>query len=262
MQKGRIILALSATVALGAAILATAACSGGGVSQGDYDKVKQQLQDQQTQNQQLQQQVANAPKAGASATATTAATQAAGAVIPLIGAVQKTPNPTPTPLPAGAPTPVPAVRETPPPATYTKAGDFYVYAETLATSTASTFNVASSIACTPSGVFARGQRVVFRYDIVDLSTGIRLNDKDGSTVKVVLPNGDESAGRFGQRGGGQVPGAPFMFSSNWDIPLSFPLGSIDYKIVITAKDGRTMTWKPPALVSVPLNEDTRPKVVQ
>ncbi|MBE0609937.1 MAG: hypothetical protein IH609_11180 [Dehalococcoidia bacterium] len=129
------------------------------------------------------------------------------------------------------------------------------------TTTTSKYEIAATIACTPSGAFARGQRIVFRYDIVDLSTGIRLNDKDGSKVKVVLPNGDEAAGRFGQRGGGRVPGAPFMFSSNWDIPLDFPLGGIDYKIVIEAADGRTMTWKPPALV-VEGGNDTRPKVVE
>lgn len=238
------------------ALAAGMACGGGGVSQGDYDKVNQQLQDTQAQNQQLQQQLSDAKKAP-----TAAASAAPGNIIPLLAAVKTTPAPTPTPLPAGQPTPTAAPRETPPPSTYTKAGDFYVYAETLATTTSSTLNVASNIACTPSGAFARGQRIVFRYDVVDLTTGIRLNDKDGSVVKVVLPNGDESVGRFGQRGGGKVPGAPFMFSSNWDIPADFPLGGIDYKIVITTKDGRTMTWKPPALVSKELGEDTRPKVV-
>ncbi|MEP7216868.1 MAG: hypothetical protein ABI782_11505 [Anaerolineaceae bacterium] len=262
MRTRRTILTLCTSVALGAALLVTTACSGSDVSQGDLDKVQQQLKDQQNQNQQLQQQLANAPKTAASTTPAASPSASTNAVTVLIGAVKKAAAPTATPLPAGAVAPTAAPRETPPPSTYTKAGEFYVYAETLATTTTSKYEVASSIACTPSGAFARGQRIVFRYDIVDLSTGIRLNDKDGSVVKVVLPNGDESTGRFGQRGGGQVPGAPFMFSSNWDIPLDFPLGSVDYKIVITAKDGRTMTWKPPALVSEPLKEDTRPKVVQ
>jgi hypothetical protein len=233
-------------------------CGDSGVSQGEFDKVQQDLKDQQAQNEQLKAQggVAQTTPAAGAATAPSGVTL-------LTGAVKKAPNPTATPLPAGAVAPTAAPRETPPPSTYTKAGDFYVYVETLATTTTSKYEIASTIACTPSGAFARGQRIVFRYDIVDLSTGIRLNDKDGSVVKVVLPNGDEAAGRFGQRGGGSVPGAPFMFSSNWDIPLDYALGGIDYKIVITAKDGRTMTWKPPALVSTaPGGNDTRPKVVQ
>jgi hypothetical protein len=256
MNRG-IIYRLGAIAALSAGIALAVACGGDGVSKGDYDKVKAELQDKEDANQKLQQQVADAQKK----TPAAADKPATAAEKLLIGAVSVTPRPTATPVPAGTtPAPAPA-RETPPASTYQKAGDFYVYAETLVTTTASKYNVASTIACTPSGAFARGQRIVFRYDVVDLSTGIRLNDKDGSTVKVVLPNGDESAGRFGQRGGGQVPGAPFMWSSNWDIPLDFPLGGVDYKIVITAKDGRTMTWKPPALVAAGGN-DTRPKVVQ
>ncbi len=254
MFRRGIIYRLGALGVVGAGLLLSAACGGDGVSKSDYDKVNQQLTDTQAQNQQLQQQVADAKKSP-----TAAATTAASGVIPLIGAVKKTPAPTATPLPAGQPTPTAAPRDTPPASTYTKAGDFYVYAETLVTETTSKYNVAGTIACTPSGAFARGQRVVWRYDVVDLTTGIRLNDKDGSTVKVVLPNGDESVGRFSQRGGGRTPGAPFMFSSNWDIPLDFPLGGIDYKIVITTKDGRTFTWKPPALVSSTI--DTRPRVI-
>ena len=258
-MRGRKTFYRISSLGLFAAVLAGgAACGGDDISKSDYDKVQQQVQDLQTQ---LQQQAAGATKT-TTAGATASPSAAAGGVAVLIGAVKKAAAPTPTPLPAGATAPPAAPRETPPASTYTKAGDFYVYAETLVTTSTSKYEVASTISCTPSGAFARGQRIVFRYDVVDLSTGIRLNDKDGSTVKVVLPNGDESAGRFGQRGGGQVPGAPFMFSSNWDIPLDYPLGGIDYKIVITAKDGRTMTWKPPALISKELGEDTRPNVVQ
>jgi hypothetical protein len=252
--------AVTGIVAVGG--LVAVACGGGGVSQSEFDRVQQERNDLQAQNEQLKAQGGASQTTPAAGTTPAAnATAAPGGITLLIGAVKKAAAPTPTPLPPGAVAPTAAPRETPPPSTYQKAGDFYVYVETLATTTTSKYEVASSIACTPSGAFARGQRIVFRYDIVDLSTGIRLNDKDGSVVKVVLPNGDESTGRFGQRGGGSVPGAPFMFSSNWDIPLDYALGGIDYKIVITAKDGRTMTWKPPALVAAGGN-DTRPKVVQ
>jgi len=249
MRRG-IIYRLGALGALSAGLALAIACGGDDVSQSDYDKVKTELADKDQANQQLQQQLADAQKKPPAATDKA-----------LIAAVSVTPRPTATPLPAGTTPPPAAARETPPPSTYLKAGDFYVYAETLVTTTASKYNVAANIACTPSGAFQRGQRIVFRFDIVDLSTGIRLNDKAGPTAKGVLPNGDESVGRFSQRGGGSVPGAPFMFSSNWDIPLDFPLGGVDYKIVITAKDGRTMTWKPPALFAAGGN-DTRPKVVQ
>ncbi len=240
-------LRLSALVMMGATFAISVACSGGGVSDSDYKKVQQQLKDQQAANQQLQAQAKASPSAAVGG----------GGLISAVKVTPNTPAPTPTP---GGPTPTPA----PPKATagpeYYQPVPYAVYVETIATATASKYNVASNIACTPSGVFARGQRIVYRYEVIDTSTGKRLTAADGATLKVVEPNGDEALGSFGQRGGGKVPDAPFMWSSNWDIPLDFALGAVDYKIVITPKSGQAFTWKPPALIAGEL--DTRPKVVQ
>lgn len=241
-------LRLGALAMMGATLAISAACSSGGVSDADYKKVQQQLQDAQAANQQLQAQTKASPGAAAG-----------GGLISSVKVTPNTPAPTPTP---GGPTPTPA----PPKATagpeYYQSVPYAVYVETLATTTASKYNVASSIACTPSGVFARGQRIVFRFEVIDTSTGKRLTSADGATLKIVAPNGDEGVASFSQRGGGKVPDAPFMWSATWDIPLDFALGAVDYKIVITPKGGQSYTWKPPALISAALSEDTRPKVVQ
>jgi hypothetical protein len=245
-------LRLGALAMMGATLAISAACSSGGVSDADYKKVQQQLQDAQSQNQQLQAQ------AGAAKASPSAGAGGAG----LISSVKVTPNtPAPTPTPGG-PTPTPAPPKATPGPEYYQSQPYAVYVETIATTTASKYNVASSIACTPSGVFARGQRIVFRIQITDTSTGKLLTDKDGAQVKVVAPNGDESLASFSQRGGGKVPDAPFMWAGTWDIPTDFALGAVDYKIVITPKSGQAFTWKPPALISAALGEDTRPKVVQ
>lgn len=264
MRHGRTILGLCTALAFGAALLATAACSSGDVSQADYDKVKQQLQDQQTQAQQLKQQLANAPATAsaspAAANAAASAPASSGGITWLLGAKQ-VPHPSPAPtLAPGVPTPTPAPKPTPPATLYDKL-PFVVYMETLATTHQSGMDIAASAACTPSGRFVRGQRIVFRYEVVDTSTGKRLTDKDGAKLKIVFPNGDEANGSFSQRGGGKSPDAPFMWSSNWDIPKDFPLGGIDYKLVVTTKDGTSFTWAPPALVDKNLQEDTRPTVV-
>lgn len=251
-------------------VLGATACGDDGVSKNDYTKVQQQLQDQQTQNQQLQAQLTSAQKGGQAANAGTpaaGATKAASAASTdmtlLIGA-HKVPKATPPPSPTATPPGyVAPAKPTPPPSTYQSVGPFAVYVETLATTHQSDFDIAANIACSPSGVFMRGQRIVWRYEVIDTSTGMRITDKDaGATLKVVLPGGVEVPGRWGQRGGGQAPDAPWMWSSNWDIPLDYPLGAIDYHIVITTKDGRSMTWAPPALIAKNLDEDTRPKVVQ
>ena len=253
---------LGAAIGLGAALIGAAACSGGDVSQGDFDKVKQQLQEQETQNQQLQQQLANAPKAGATTAATGSATPAAasGGVTWLLGA-KKMPPVTPPPTPAPGTTPAPAKpKPTPPPSLY-ESVPYAVYMETLATTHQSGMDIAASVACTPSGLFVRGQRIVFRYEVIDTSTGKRITDKDGAKLKIVMPNGDEANGSFSQRGGGSAPDAPFMWSSNWDIPKDFPLGAIDFKLVITPANGKAYTWAPPALSNKTTKMDTRPVVV-
>lgn len=267
MRRRGIILRLGAGVAMTAGILGGLACSGGDVNQGDYDKVKQQLQDQQTQNQQLQQQLANAPKANATnvaanagASSTAKAADSAG-VTWLLGTKKvapATPAPSPTPTPPGYVAPPKA---TPPPAYYDQQ-PYFVYAEVLQASRASNFDVQSTSGCTPASLFTRGQRIVWRYDIMDGTTGKRITDKDGAKVKIVLPNNVEVAGTFSQRGGGKVAGAPFMWSSNWDIPVDYPLGGIDYKVVITTKDGNSFTWTPPSVVAPDGGSDTRPRVMQ
>lgn len=245
-------LRLGALAMMGATLAISAACSSGGVSDADYKKVQQQLQDAQSANQQLQAQ-------GGAAKASPAAGAAGAGLIQAVKVTPNTPAPTPTP---GGPTPTPAPPKATPGPEYYQSQPYAVYVETIATTTASKYNVASSLACTPSGVFARGQRIVFRFQVTDTSTGKLLTDKDGAQLKIVAPNGDESVASFSQRGGGKVPDAPFMWSGTWDIPLDFALGAVDYKIVITPKGGQAFSWKPPALISAALGEDTRPKVVQ
>jgi hypothetical protein len=46
----------------------------------------------------------------------------------------------------------------------------------------STFGLASTVSCTPNSVFKRGMRLVWRFEIVDVSTGKRVTDQDGATV--------------------------------------------------------------------------------
>src|SRR3972149_6592392 len=145
-------LRLAALGAFGVVLALGVACASG-VPKADYDKVQQQLKDKSTESQQLQEKLTAAQKA-----APAASPAGATAVKTLIGAVKKTPAPAPTPLPAGAEPPPAPPRDTPPAAYYQKVGDYFVYAETLATTTASKYNIASDIACTPSGVFQRGQK--------------------------------------------------------------------------------------------------------
>ena len=270
--------ALASLIVLAIALVMSS-CSPGGVSQADIDAAKQQLQAQQQKNTQLQQQLSDlqaqqttkdkavadaqataaaAVKSAASApTAAPAPTRAAGGVTMVMGVLKPTPAPPP---PTAVPGATAKPREPPPASLYDNVGPYYVYVEVLATTSVSKFGLASNVACTSSGVFVRGQKMVFRYEVIDLATVKRITDKDtGVSTSIHLPTGDDIAGRFSQRGGWNVPGAPWMFSAAWDIPTDYPLGGVDYTINIKSADGKVTTWKPPYVIAT--GEDSRPKIV-
>jgi hypothetical protein len=264
-----------------AAALIVAGCAPSGVSQADIDAAKQQLQAQQQKNTELQKQLSDAQaqaaakdKAVTDAQATAAAVVKAAGSAPtaapagassgaqmLLGVFKPTPAPPPPPAPTAVPGSTPAPKEAPPASIYEKAGPYFVYVEVLATTSVSKFGYASTVSCTSSSVFKRGQKMVFRFEVLDTATGKRLTDKDSNyKVTVKFPNGDEPVARFSQRGGGSVPGAPWMFSAAWDVPTDYPLGGVDYTINIQAPDGKLTAWKAPYVIDP--REDARPKIVE
>lgn len=151
-----------------------------------------------------------------------------------------TPAPTATPLPAGA-TPAP------PPARPAYLGErvpFTYYVETLATTRVSKYGVAATVNCLNTNVFKRGQRIVYRFEVFDMSTVKRVTDQEAASVKVKMPHGEELVARYSARGGT----GPWMWNTTWDIPLDYPLGGLDYEILVVTKDSRSHSWKQPALV--------------
>jgi len=42
-----------------------------------------------------------------------------------------------------------------------------------------------------------------------------------------------------------LPDSAWMWDASWDIPLDYPVGSFDYSISVTMKDGRTAMFTPP-----------------
>lgn len=150
------------------------------------------------------------------------------------------------PPPAARPAGAPAAPQVTPASYYEPVGPFYFYVETLASANATKYGLASTVACVQSGVFKRGMRVVFRFEILDTSTGKRITDKDGAAIKVRLPHAEEMTARWSVRGGANaLPDSAWMWVVPWEIPPDYPLGTLDYSILITAKDGRTAAFIPP-----------------
>jgi hypothetical protein len=143
---------------------------------------------------------------------------------------------------SGAPRP----QFTTPPSYYEPVGPFFFYVETLTSTGPSNYGFTPTVPCTQTGVFKRGMRMVVRFEVLDTSTGKRVTDKDGATLKLRLPHGGEVPARWAIRGGAAaMPDSHWMWDTSWDIPPDYPLGSFDYSILVTAKDGRTATFTPP-----------------
>ena len=150
----------------------------------------------------------------------------------------------PPPPPASKPPPRPP--QTTPASYYEPVGPFFFYVETLTSTGPSRYGFTPSQPCVQSGVFKRGMRMVFRFEVLDVATGKRVTDKDGATLKVVLPHGEEVPARWAIRGSvAAMPDSAWMWDSSWDIPPDYPVGSFDYRIVVAARDGRTVTFTPP-----------------
>jgi hypothetical protein len=157
----------------------------------------------------------------------------------VLGVNQGAPPPPPSKPPPRSPHTTPA-------SYYEPVGPFFFYVETLTSTGPSRYGLTPTVPCTQSGVFKRGMRIVVRFEVLDTSSGKRVTDKDGATLKLVLPHGEEIPARWAIRGSAAaMPDSAWMWDSSWDIPPDYPIGSFDYRIVVAAKDGRTATFTPP-----------------
>jgi hypothetical protein len=183
------------------------------------------------------------------------APQQASDVTLLIGA-QKLP-----PAPPAAPGAAPKQKLTTPAHYYEPVGPFFFYVETLtANVNPNKYGFAPTVPCIQSGVFKRGMRIVFRFEVLDTSTGKRVTDKDGATVRVRLPHGEDVAARWAIRGSvAALPDSAWMWDASWDIPPDYPVGSLDYRIEVSLKDGRKGTFSPP--IQKTPTSDTRVRII-
>jgi len=206
-------------------LLLAVACTGG-VSQSDYDAVKQQLADQEKKTADVQQELSKQAAAPKSAP-------------PVIGSIPNAPpRATPTPTPAGfvAPPPPPLV-----------APDVKALFLDVNTTTAgqgeSKYNVDADKLCATTSVFRRGMHIVWLMEAYEASTGKELQTPDVKTAVLKLPNGDTANFRYGRHGA--TADSPWFWSAAWDVPPDYPLGVLDYEVTVTSvadKQGSFKVW--------------------
>ncbi len=231
MQR-KISVKLAGVVALLGVALALGACSSG-PSQADYDALKKQLSDAQTQNTSLQQQLQAAQA------------KAANQVV-ILGAV---PNAPPPANPPSAPPPAPPVPDSvKAPVAYS----FYVDTVTAAPGESQS-HVDPTVACAQTNIFKRGMRIVWRFTVTDDTTGRRITSDDVDSAVVHLATGQDVKATFEPAGPPNVPDSWFWHAA-WDVPMDYPLGTVNFTIDVKTKSGQTATFKqlpvPPAELTI------------
>ena len=241
----------------GSFVLLAMSC-GGGASQKELDAAKAQVLEKDKEIAALQAKQAGgatqaSPSPAAAALKFPQYPGAPPASIPILGAYgnapPRAPAATATPLPAGAtapppPTPVPAPAVTVP---------LYAHIDTVTPGLGeSKYNVDPNLSCVKTGLFVRGQHIVWRMEVVETSTG-KILTGDDATAKLKLPNGEEVTMRYGRHGNPAVADAlaSWFWTATWDVPMDYPFGTLDYKVTVTTKSGKEMTFGDPLTVRTP-----------
>jgi hypothetical protein len=126
-----------------------------------------------------------------------------------------------------------------------------MYMEVLVGGGPSTYGLFAAPGCVLDGVFKRGMKLVWRFEVYDMASGLRVTDREGAQVAIMLPDGTTMPARFEQRGepGRVAPDAPWTWVAAWNIPLDQTLGPVDYAVVVTTPDGRSGTLQPSTMGS-------------
>jgi plastocyanin len=104
-------------------------------------------------------------------------------------------------------------------------------------------DLVSNIGCLDISAAHRGELIVFRNRIVDPKTGKDMVVADLKSVTTILPDGQKFTETFGGHPGGGTP-TDYFWSYAWEVPLTYPMGTLGYQVVATANDGRTGTFSP------------------
>jgi hypothetical protein len=125
-----------------------------------------------------------------------------------------------------------------------------MYMEVLTAGGPSAAGLVASPGCVLDGVYKRGMKLIWRFEVYDQASGMRVTDRDGSYAEMLLPDGSVIPAEFHWRGGPNAPpDAPWTWVAAWDIPVDYPLGTVDYAVTVTTPDGRTGTLRPSRLGS-------------
>lgn len=123
-----------------------------------------------------------------------------------------------------------------------KTRELLLYVDTVTASPGeSKYGVSYPKRCTQLNLMRRGEGIVFRMWAVDTATGKVLEDTDLKYAYVKIPGVQNLKMRYSPHG--RDPDAPWFWAIRWDVPPEYPLGLVDFRVVVRTKKTATTRSK-------------------
>jgi hypothetical protein len=104
----------------------------------------------------------------------------------------------------------------------------------------------ANTACTRTNFFPRKERIVWHITAVDTKTGDVIEAEDVKYAYLKIPGLPNLKLKYGPHGRDPAT-APWNWYYGWDVPPDYPLGLVDYQIVVKTKSmkraGEVATFK-------------------
>lgn len=136
----------------------------------------------------------------------------------------------------GQPAPIPTPKDvTPNPWPGKKANGLFFYVETVTASPGeSVWGAAAPIRCTQTNYFARRERAVWHISAVDTTNGNIVTNSDVAYAYLKVPGMQNIPVTYTPHGKDPTT-APWTWTARWDIPPDYPLGVVNFQLVMKLK---------------------------
>ena len=140
-----------------------------------------------------------------------------------------------------APTTAPTVAATTAPQ---KAAFLILQGDTVRSPEGLTDDQKTYLSCVQENRFPQGSRIVWRFRVLDPTTGTALDDKALKSFTLSLPDGTSVAFKYGGHGGPdkQHP-AEYFWTAGFSVPADYPTGAFSYKVTATSVEGAVGTYE-------------------
>lgn len=109
----------------------------------------------------------------------------------------------------------------------------------------SKFGVSYSKLCTLTNLYRRGEGVVFRVWGIEAGAGGTLTADSVKYAYVKIPGQANLKLRYGPHG--RTADAPWFWAGRWDIPPDYPLGQVDYRVVVKTRTNKLGIYTQPKI---------------